>query len=72
MHKKSSCDYLSWCYEDWHRELLRLAVERELQWIVGHSADAHRAAYDSGLTPDEELSTLADMAEWRGCGCGGG
>ena len=59
-------------FDHWRQELLRLAKARDLEWIVGTTGDAHRAAYDKGLTADEELSALADMAEWRGCGCGGG
>lgn len=59
-------------YETWLSELQLRARERELEWMVCSTHGAHRAAYDSGLSPDEELSALADMAEWRGCGCGGG
>ena len=59
-------------YESWLRELVRAAKERELEWLISVESGIHRAAFDKGLSPEEELSTLADMSEWRGCGCGGG
>lgn len=59
-------------YETWHRALRRLSVEQELEYLVSLEEGAHGDAFRSGLSPQEELSTLEDMAEWRGCGCGGG
>jgi len=59
-------------YASWLAELARLAKERELEWLVSVGSDIHRAAFDKGLSPDEELAARADMSEWRGCGCGGG
>lgn len=59
-------------YARWLAELERLAREQELGWLIGCGADAHRAAFEKGLSPAEELAQLKDMAEWRGCGCGGG
>jgi len=59
-------------YESWLNELLCAARERELEWLVSVDSGIHRAAFDKGLSPDEELAARADMAEWRGCGCGGG
>jgi hypothetical protein len=58
-------------YEAWLTRFKRLATQRDLAWIVSTEPDAHRAAYESGLTPDEELTALADMGQWRGCVCGG-
>jgi len=40
--------------------------------LVSVGSDIYRAAFDNGLSPDEELTALGDMSEWRGCGCGGG
>lgn len=59
-------------YESWLCELVRLAKELELDWLVAPTTNTHRAAFDDGLSPDEELAALKDMSEWRGCGCGGG
>jgi hypothetical protein len=58
-------------YAAWLSELRRLAQERELEWLVCTGPNAHRAAFDQGLSPGEELGTLHDMSQWRGCGCGG-
>lgn len=59
-------------FDAWLEELRQAAARRDLSWLVGCSVESHRKSYDKGLTPDEELDTLADLAEWRGCGCGGG
>ena len=59
-------------YESWLAELAYIAKERELEWLVSVGPDIHRAAFDRGMSPDEELTALGDMSEWRGCGCGGG
>lgn len=59
-------------FEQWFERLRGLAEARELSWLVGTPGAALRAAYDAGVTPDEELQNLADISEWRGCGCGGG
>ena len=58
-------------YEDWLAELRRLAAARDLAWMIARDAQAHRGAFDAGLSADDELNALADMAEWRGCGCVG-
>ena len=59
-------------FEVWLARLRVLAAERELTWAVGGSGEVHRSAYEAGLSPEEELASLADLSEWRGCGCGGG
>jgi len=59
-------------YKSWTMQLQNLAAKRNLEWVVSTQSNAHRAAYESGLSPDEELTALADMSQWRGCGCGGG
>jgi hypothetical protein len=56
----------------WHERLKACARENDMAWIVSDNPDGHRAAYEAGLAPEQELKELADMAEWRGCGCGGG
>lgn len=59
-------------FAGWKQQLRELAREQELEWAVGADVEAHRAAYEAGLSPAEELASLADMGQWRGCGCGGG
>lgn len=59
-------------YDVWLAQLQALANERDLLWLVSPQTDAHHDAYSKGLTPEDELTALADMAQWRGCGCGGG
>ena len=63
-------DYPS--YAAWLAEFRRLAEADDLAWLVGLEVGAHRDAYRGAISPAEELQSLADMAEWRGCGCGGG
>jgi hypothetical protein len=58
-------------YELWLAELVQVAKQQELQWLVSPGTATHRLAFDNGLTPHEELTALKDMSEWRGCGCGG-
>ena len=58
-------------YETWLHELKLLAEERELAWLISSAPENHRKGYDKGFSPEEELNALADLAEWRGCGCGG-
>ena len=67
-----SLDRSEGAFERWFAEFGRLARERQLEWLVTAGAEPRRAAFDRGLSPDEELTALADMSEWRGCGCGGG
>lgn len=59
-------------FDAWLSRLRELAAERELAWMIGATGEAHRSAYAAGLSPEEELASLADISEWRGCGCGGG
>lgn len=59
-------------FDDWYAELRTLAVKEEAEWVVAPLAEAHRSGFSEGLSPEEELQQLLDMAEWRGCGCGGG
>lgn len=56
----------------WLDELHRLADAEEIAWVVDRSGATHRQAYDTGSTPQQEMVTLRDMAQWRGCGCGAG
>lgn len=58
-------------FQHWLAQLRALARERELDWLIGRDAATHRAAYQAGLSADQQLCELADMAQWRGCGCGG-
>lgn len=59
-------------FDKWYDELGRLAGERGLSWLVSPQKDGHRAAFEQGLSPDDELNALFDIGQWRGCGCGGG
>jgi len=59
-------------YEHWMQRLRDLAAERELSWIVSSGGESHRRAFEAGQSPEEEFASLADISEWRGCGCGGG
>lgn len=59
-------------YETWLQRLRALAADEDKAWLVADQPGAHRGAYDQGLSPEEEFAVLADMAQWRGCGCGGG
>lgn len=59
-------------YETWLLQLRKLAADQGKDYLVGERPGAHRAAYEQGLSPEEEFTVLADMAQWRGCGCGGG
>ncbi len=43
-----------------------------LKWVVSSDPEGHVASYNRGLTPEEEFAELENLAEWRGCGCGGG
>ena len=59
-------------YRAWLDQLIALATQQDIEWIISLEPAAHRESFDKGLSPDEELAGLAAMAEWRGCGCGGG
>lgn len=59
-------------FEQWLQRLRQLAEERELEWLVCGNGENFRAAYEADRSPEEELQSLADISEWRGCGCGGG
>lgn len=59
-------------YADWLAEFTRLAREQDAEWLVPADASVRLGGFEAGLSPQEELTALKDMAEWRGCGCGGG
>lgn len=59
-------------YDIWLADFNRLAIEQGASWLVPCEGAAPLAGYAAGLSPQEELSALKDMSEWRGCGCGGG
>ncbi len=56
----------------WYAELLQAAEKSGSAWLVSSKPEAHFSAYSQGQTPGEELAELDDLAQWRGCGCGGG
>lgn len=59
-------------FDSWLARFRLLAREQDLAWVLAADGRAHAPAWLQGLSPDEELQALKDMAEWRGCGCGGG
>lgn len=59
-------------FETWLAALRSLAQERDLAWIAASVGETHREAFDAGTSPADYLDTYERMAEWRGCGCGGG
>lgn len=60
-------------FDAWYARYRGLAAERDLLWLAPQApGPGHRAAFESGTDPEDELNQLAGMAEWRGCGCGGG
>ena len=64
---EDSADFLRW-----HQELRQLAQTADSAWLVSSEAKSHCGAYQQGLSPEEELAELDELAQWRGCGCGGG
>jgi len=55
----------------WYKALQKIAEKSESQWLVSADLNAHFAAYQKGHSPEEELAELDELAQWRGCGCGG-
>ena len=55
----------------WFDALQALAKKDDSQWLVSNSPDTHLTAYQKGQSPAEELAELDELAQWRGCGCGG-
>ena len=55
----------------WYEELQQLAVKSDSLWLVSTDSKSHVEAYRKGLSPEEELAELDELAQWRGCGCGG-
>ena len=56
----------------WHKELQQLAQKNDASWLVSAELNTHFTAFEKGLSPAEELAELDELAQWRGCGCGGG
>lgn len=60
-------------FDAWYQRFRGLAAEHDLLWLAPEvPGPQHRAAFESGADPEDELNQLASMSEWRGCGCGGG
>lgn len=57
---------------DWYNCLKNIAQSNELQWLIAEDPTIYVSSFSQGLSPEDEFQSLADMAEWRGCGCGGG
>lgn len=59
-------------FDQWVRDLRILAAGRECEWLATGIGASHREAWAAGISPADHLDALERMAEWRGCGCGGG
>lgn len=59
-------------FQEWFNELKRLAQEEDVLWVVDTSGKSHLESFRKGHLPSEEIQELQLIAEWRGCGCGGG
>lgn len=57
-------------FENWVSELQSLAAEDGCQWLISSDTDYLKTAFDTGLTPQEELDRLQRLGTWGGCGCG--
>ncbi|RLA39430.1 MAG: hypothetical protein DRQ64_06940 [Gammaproteobacteria bacterium] len=55
----------------WYKALQQIAQQSESQWLVSADLNTHFGAYQKGLSPEEEFAELDELAQWRGCGCGG-
>ena len=55
----------------WYEELQQLAAKSDLLWLVASDVKTHVEAFRKGRSPEEELVELIELAQWRGCGCGG-
>jgi hypothetical protein len=58
-------------FKMWLAVLTALAADGCHGWAIDPTGASHRATFDAGGTPEEELLSIVAMAEWRGCGCGG-
>lgn len=56
----------------WYELLVKIADERELQWLVSNCPSEHLASYAKGISPEDEFAEIEELVQWRGCGCGGG
>lgn len=59
-------------FDAWLAELRELAVAADLPWLISGDPQPHRDAWARGISPEQEFSALARVAEWRGSGCSGG
>jgi len=55
----------------WYAVLQQLAEKSDSSWLLSSDAAAHFSAYQKGHSAEEELAELDELAQWRGCGCGG-
>lgn len=49
-------------YEDWYKELQRIAASHGLSWVVGRP-EHHRAAYEHRDSPQEEFEYQVECAQ---------
>lgn len=56
----------------WYELLVKIADEKELQWLVSSCPSEHLASYAKGISSEDEFAEIEELAQWRGCGCGGG
>ena len=59
-------------FDLWYEALRAEAQRRDASWLVGGERQSYRQAFEAGHSPAQEIEELLRIAEWRGCGCGGG
>lgn len=42
-------------FEEWYDELVELAEDEDLLWLISNYPEDHREGYEDGYTPEEEL-----------------
>ena len=45
-------------FDEWFVELQRLAIERDLEYLLSPNPADHREGFDAGNSPDDELDEL--------------
>lgn len=56
----------------WYKTLKATAEAHESLWLIATDPSIYLSIFLKGVSPEDEFQSLVDLAEWRGCGCGGG
>lgn len=56
---------------DWYNSLKAMAKDNESSWLVAEDSSLYLSVFLKGISPEDEFQSLLDLAEWKGCGCGG-